>query len=146
MARKKQISFYTDMLKEGEILLLKSRDTFFNNHYSTSPLALLTNFQGSEGEAIIDKNGKITIFVDTRYHILVDRQVFKDINVHKLNFGETFLEALENMFPKNTKLYLPDDIFLNEYYKYISKISNKNVKMYLLSLTKAKLKEVFVIQ
>ena len=38
------------------------------------------------------------------------------------------------------------EIQLNEYYKYISKISNKNVKMYLLSLTKAKLKEVFVIQ
>jgi ATP-dependent exoDNAse (exonuclease V) beta subunit len=38
------------------------------------------------------------------------------------------------------------EVQLNEYYKYISKISNKNVKMYLLSLTKAKLKEVFVIQ
>ena len=35
---------------------------------------------------------------------------------------------------------------LNEYYKYIKNISNKDVKMYLLSITKAKLKEVFVIE
>ena len=35
---------------------------------------------------------------------------------------------------------------LNEYYKYIKLISNKDVKMYLLSITKAKLKEVFVIE
>ena len=35
---------------------------------------------------------------------------------------------------------------LNEYYKYLSKITDKPIKMYLLSLTKAKLEEVNVIQ
>ena len=38
------------------------------------------------------------------------------------------------------------EVQLNEYYKYISQITDKKIKMYLLSLTKAKLKEVFVIQ
>ena len=38
------------------------------------------------------------------------------------------------------------EVQLNEYYKYVSQITNKKIKMYLLSLTKAKLKEVFVIQ
>ena len=35
---------------------------------------------------------------------------------------------------------------LNEYYKYLRKITDKDIKMYLLSITKAKLKEVFVIE
>ena len=63
--RKKQIKFYTDLLNENEILLLKSQDLYFKNHYSSSPLTALTGFLGSEGEAIIDKDGKIKIFVDT---------------------------------------------------------------------------------
>ena len=41
-------------------ILLKSNDTFFKNHYSTSPLAVLTGFLGSEGEGVIDKNGYIS--------------------------------------------------------------------------------------
>ena len=34
----------------------------------------------------IDKNGKITIFVDTRYHILVEKQVYNDVDIVKLIF------------------------------------------------------------
>lgn len=117
-ARKKQIKYYTEMLKENEILLLKSADTFFKNHYSTSPLAILTGFLGSEGEAIIDKNGKITLFVDPRYHLLVDMQVFDDINIIKMPLGETFLEAIKKIYKKNTIMYVFEDIPLKTYLKY----------------------------
>ena len=81
---KEQIKFYTNLLKDDEILLLKSKDSYFKSHYIGSPLNVLTNFSGTEGEAIIDKTGKITIFVDTRYHILVEKQVFKDVSIYKM--------------------------------------------------------------
>ena len=116
--RLKQIKFYTKLLKDDEVLLLKSCDSFFKCHYSSSPLAILTGFLGTEGEAIIDKNGKIKIFVDTRYHLLVDKQVYDDVEIYKMKLGETFFEAFKKSYKKNTVLYVVDDISLNEYLKY----------------------------
>lgn len=116
--RDKQIKYYTNILKDNEILLLKSCDTFFKNHYSSSPLAILTGFAGSEGEAIIDKNGNIKIFVDTRYHLLVDKQVFPDIEVYKMDFGETFFDALKKCYKKNTVLHVEENISLKTYLKF----------------------------
>ena len=114
---KKQIKFYTNLLKENEILLLKSKDTFFKSHYLGSPLNILTNFSGTEGEAIIEKNGNITIFVDPRYHILVEKQVFKNISIYKMGLGETFFDAFKKKYKKNTVMYVSSDISLNEYWK-----------------------------
>ena len=56
---KNEIQYYTNILKENEILLLKSKDEFFKTHYQGSPLNILTNFSGSSAEAILDKNGEI---------------------------------------------------------------------------------------
>lgn len=117
MNRKKQIKFYTDLLKENEILLLKSCDSFFKNHYIGSPLNVLTNFSGSEGEAIIDKQGKIKIFVDTRYHILVDKQAYCDVEIYKMDLGETFFEAFKKSYKKDTIMHVVSDISLGEYLK-----------------------------
>ena len=113
--RDKQIKYYTELLKENEFLLLKSCDTYFKNHYSSSPLAILTGFLGSEGEALIDKNGKIKIFVDTRYHLSVDKQVFSDIEVYKMPLGESFIEAFKKNYPKNSILYVNNDILFKKY-------------------------------
>ena len=113
--RKKQIKYYCDLLKENELLLLKSSDSFFKNHYSSSPLAILTGFLGSEGEAIIDKNGNIKIFVDPRYHLLVDKQIFPDVQVYKMQLNETFFEAFKNNYKKNTILYVEENISLKRY-------------------------------
>ena len=118
--RNKQIKYYQDILKENEILLLKSSDTFYKNHYSSSPLATLTGFLGSCGEAVIDKTGKIKIFVDTRYHLLVDKQVFKDIEIYKMELDESFFDAFKKCYKKNTVLYVSDDISLKDYLKYDS--------------------------
>ena len=98
--RLKQIKFYTKLLKDDEVLLLKSCDSFFKCHYTSSPLAILTGFLGTEGEAIIDKNGKIKIFVDTRYHLLVDKQVYDDVEIYKMKLGETFFEAFKKVIRK----------------------------------------------
>ena len=117
MNSKKLIKYFTNLLKDDEILLLKSQDSFYKNHYLGSPLNKLTNFSGTEGEAVIDKSGKITIFVDTRYHILADKQVFEDVEVYKMSLGETFLEAFEKQYSKNTVLFVPNDILLKDYLK-----------------------------
>jgi len=113
--RKKLIKYCSSLLKENEILLLKSFDSFFKNHYSTSPLAVTTGFLGSEGEAIIDKNGKIRIFVDTRYHLLVDKQVYNDVEIYKMDFGETFFESFKKSYAKGTILHVCEDISLKTY-------------------------------
>lgn len=116
--RVEEIKYYTDILKDGELLLLNSKDSYFKCHYSSSPLSILTKFKGSAGEAIIDKNGKITLFVDTRYHILAEKQAFDDIEICKLNLGETFFEGFQRKYKKNTVLYVPSNIDLKEYLTY----------------------------
>ena len=113
---KEQIKFYTGLLKDNEILLLKSKDSYFKSHYLGSPLNVLTNFSGTEGEAIIEKNGNITIFVDTRYHILVEKQAFKNVSIYKMDLGESFIDAFKNKYKKNTIMHVPSDILLNEYW------------------------------
>ncbi len=116
--RNSQLKFYTSFLKKGEYLLLKSKDAYFKSHYISSPLNVLTNFSGTAGEAVVDYSGKITIFVDTRYHILVEKQVFKDIEIYKMPLNESFLDSLKKKFKKDTVLYVPSDIDLTEYIKY----------------------------
>ena len=93
MDRNKQIKFYKDLLKEDELLLLKSSDVFYKCHYTGSPLNVLTNFQGTAGEAVINKFGEITLFVDPRYHILAQKQVYNDVKIYKMELGETFFDA-----------------------------------------------------
>ncbi len=115
---KNMIGFYTDKLKEGEILLLKSQDKYYKSHYNSSPLFDLTGFSGTSGEAIIEKNGKITLFVDTRYHILAQKQIFPHINLYKLDLRESFFDAFKKCYKKNTVLHLPFDILLFDYLKY----------------------------
>ena len=111
----KQLKFYLSLLKDDELLLLKSEDSYFKSHYYQSPLNILTGFSGTEGDAIVDKNGKITLFVDTRYHILAEKQVFSNIEIYKRAFNESFYEALEKKYKKSTVLYVENNITLKKY-------------------------------
>jgi len=115
--KKLQEKFYSELLKENEILLLKSEDSFFNSHYTSSPLNIMTNFQGTAGEGVIDKKGHIVFFADTRYHKLVDKQLFKDIEIIKMPLGESFIEAFKKRFGKGTILYVSKDIQLKTFLK-----------------------------
>ena len=60
--------FYREILKNSKdgFVLLKSSDEYFNCHYKGSALNVLTGFSGTAGEALIDYEGNITIFVDPR--------------------------------------------------------------------------------
>ncbi|MBQ8475682.1 aminopeptidase P family protein [bacterium] len=148
MDRNGQIKFYKDLLKEDEVLLLKSSDSFFKCHYKGSPLHTLTNFQGSAGEAIINKIGEITLFVDTRYHILVDKQAYKDINIYKMEMGETFLDALKKTYKEGKTLYIPNDIMLDEFLKldkYFNLKTYKPKKSYIKNLDYNKNERPFLV-
>ena len=120
MNKASQIKFYKSILKDNEILLLKSSDSFFGCHYSSSPLNVLTNFSGTSGEAVIDKSGNIKLFVDTRYHLLADKITNKDVQIYKMQLAETFFDSLKKIYKKNTVLHVPCDILLKDYLKYDS--------------------------
>ena len=115
MNKEKLIEKYKRNLKDDEILLLKSKDNFLNSHYVGSMLNVFTNFSGSAGEAILDSNGKIQLFVDPRYHLMSEKQVFSNIEICKMELGETFFDSFKKKYKKNTKFYVPDDILLKDY-------------------------------
>lgn len=127
--RTEQIEYYKNLLKDDEVLLLKSKDSFFKNHYISSPLNVLTNFSGTEGEAIINKKGEIKIFVDTRYHLLVDKQVFSDIEVIKMPLGESFFDAFKKIYKKGMTLFVEEDVLLSEYLKLDKYFNLKTYKL-----------------
>ena len=80
-----------------------------------------------EYEFIYEKDGKT-------YHGIIDLLVEYDDHFEIIDYKLSDIDKEE---------YVKQ---LNEYYKYIKSISNKDVKMYLLSVTKCKLKEVFVVE
>lgn len=114
---KNQLKYYTNLLKDDEILLLKSDDDFFQNHYTSSPLTKITGFKGTAGEAVVEKSGKVTLFVDTRYHLLAPKQIYPNIELYKMDLGENIFEALEKKYKKNTILFVPSSIQLKNYLK-----------------------------
>ncbi|MBR6298401.1 MAG: aminopeptidase P family protein, partial [Candidatus Gastranaerophilales bacterium] len=127
--RCEQIKYYTDLLDENSILLLKSTDEFYKCHYTGSPLNILTGFSGTAGEALIDSDGNITLFVDTRYHILADKQAYKDIKIVKMPLSETFFDAFKKNYKKGTKLFVYDDILLSDYLNYDSYFDLRKYKL-----------------
>ena len=97
---------YLKLLKDGGFALLKSADEYFSCHYKGSPLNLLTGFSGTAGEALIDKNGKITLFVDPRYHEQADFETAKrNVETVKLKQGEGFIKSIAKKV-KSSPLYI----------------------------------------
>ena len=91
-----------EKIKENEFILLKSKDDYSYSHYKMAPLSLKTGFFGTAGEGIEDSNGKITLFVDPRYHIQAEIQTKgKNVNVVKMDFKKPFLTYLKEFLPKN---------------------------------------------
>lgn len=95
-------------LKAGEYILLKSKDDLTLEHNKNTPLYKLTGFSGTAGEAIQDYKGKITLFVDPRYHIQAeDETKGKNVEVVKLDMKTSFVEALKSKLQQDSTLYIP---------------------------------------
>ena len=113
--------------------LLKSKDDFSYEHYSTSPLSKLTGFIGTAGEGIQDKSGHITLFVDPRYHQQAEIQTKgKDISVFKMQGQYGFISYLKEFLPKNSTFLIPSKSTSLSFYKKLQKeLSNVEIKPYL---------------
>ncbi len=95
-------------LKENEYILLKSKDDLTFEHSKNTHLYRMTGFSGTAGEAVIDKSGKITLFVDPRYHIQADKETDgKNINVVKMDMKTNLIIALKKNLPKGSTLFVP---------------------------------------
>ena len=106
---------YLNLLEENEFALIKSADEYFLSHYLGSPLNVLTNFSGTTAEALIDKRGKIIIFVDPRYHEQADFEC-KGVEVVKLNMGDSFAKAISSVVGQN-KLHISESFTVLFYEK-----------------------------
>ena len=69
-----------------------------------------------------------------KYHGIIDLLVEYDDHFEIIDYKLSDIDKSEYV------------VQLNEYYKYLKQISNKEIKMYLVSITKAKLKEVSVLK
>lgn len=141
-----------EKIKENEFILLKSKDDYSYSHYKMAPLSLKTGFFGTAGEGIEDSNGKITLFVDPRYHIQAEIQTKeKNVNVVKMDFKKPFLTYLKEFLPKNSTLYIPykSTPFLF-YKKLIEELNGVNIKTYDTPLDEASIdnknEEVFEVK
>ena len=95
-------------LKAREYILLKSKDDLTLEHNKNTPLYKLTGFSGTAGEAIQDYKGKITLFVDPRYHIQAENETKgKNVEVIKLDMKTSFADALKNRLQEGNTLYIP---------------------------------------
>ncbi len=104
----KNLEDFINILKDNEYILLKSKDDLTLEHNKNTPLFKMTGFSGTAGEAIIDKNGNITLFVDPRYHIQADNETKdKNINVKKLNMETSLTDALKEILEPGSTLYMP---------------------------------------
>ena len=124
----------TNFLKENEYdyLLVNSTNEFLVEYNALEQNAryYLTGFSGSTGEALLDKNGEINLFVDGRYHKQADNQANKDTNVVKLQLGETLLNSLTDKICENSKLaVISTKISLNFYNNLKSTLSKKNIEI-----------------
>lgn len=114
-----------------EYILLKSKDDYSYEHYSSSPLSLETGFIGTAGEAV--KCGdKIFLFVDPRYHIQADIQTKeKNVEVIKMTTQYDFITYLKEILEKKSRLLIPSKSITYAFYKKLKEnLSDIEIKTY----------------
>ena len=102
----------------ADYVLLDSCDEFSREHGTNTELAKITGFTGTEGEALLDKNGKITLFVDPRYHIAAGNLANENLSVYKVKMGEKLADAFSATIPKKVKVLINENIGLARFSKY----------------------------
>ena len=123
-----------DFLNKNSIdyLLVNSTNEFLveYNELEQNARYYLTGFSGSTGEALLDKYGNISLFVDGRYHKQADNQVYKTVEVVKLGLGENFLTSLNSKLESGTKFaVVTNKISLGFYEKLNTELKTKNIEI-----------------
>lgn len=98
---------YLNLLEEYDIdsLLVCSTNQYLVEYSSLNENSryALTGFSGSTGDALITKD-KIYLFVDGRYHIQAENEVFDNITVIKLQLGQKQDEEIKKLIKTNETL------------------------------------------
>ena len=102
----------------ADFIMLNSINEFSMSHNENTELARLTGFLGSAGEALVDKNGKIYLFVDPRYHITAKNLEKKGLEAILLDMGEGYLDGFKKVADKNSKILIPTTISHLKFLKY----------------------------
>jgi len=78
-----------------DYLLVNSTNEFLMEYTPLEENAryALTGFSGSTGDALLSRD-ELLLFVDGRYHIQADQEVFAGVEVVKLQTGQVFLDEL----------------------------------------------------
>ena len=76
---------------------------------------------------MLDKNGKITLFVDPRYHIAAGNLAGENLSVYKVQMGEKLTDAFSAMVPKKAKILINENIGLSRFLKYTSYFKNYEI-------------------
>ena len=97
-------------MKEQEVnfLLVNSTNEYLDEYSELRENSRykLTGFSGSSGDALVTPDS-IYLFVDGRYHIQADLEVNHDVvTVVKLQTGQSFLDEMIKLVPKNETLGL----------------------------------------
>ncbi|MBR1977093.1 aminopeptidase P family protein [bacterium] len=111
----------------ADYVLLNSCDEFSREHGSHTELAKITGFSGTEGEALLDKNGKITLFVDPRYHITAENLANENLSVYKVQMGEKLTDAFSAIIPKKAKILINENIGLARFLRYTKCFKNYEI-------------------
>lgn len=95
-------------MKKNEYILLKSKDDLTLEHNKNTPLFKETGFSGTAGEGIKDANGRITLFVDPRYHIQADKETGgKNVKVVNLDMKTSLIDGLKQVLEPKSILFIP---------------------------------------
>ncbi|MBQ3102253.1 aminopeptidase P family protein [bacterium] len=111
----------------ADYVLLNSCDEFSREHGSHTELAKITGFSGTEGEALLDKSGKITLFVDPRYHITAENLANENLSVYKVQMGEKLTDAFSAIIPKKAKILINENIGLARFLRYTKCLKNYEI-------------------
>lgn len=94
----------------------------------------LTNFSGDTGDALLDSSGRITLFVDGRYHTQADNEVNPDkVKIYKLKLGEKQDDAICLHIAPNSVLGIVAEKVSQKRYEYLNTLLKElNVRIKLL--------------
>ncbi len=109
---------------KADYILLNSCDEFSREHDFGTELAKITGFTGTEGEALLDKNGKITLYVDPRYHIAAENLANENLSVYKVQMGEKLTDAFRASVPRNAIILINENIGLARFLRYTKYFKN----------------------
>lgn len=98
-----------------------------------SAVYTLTGFTGDTGDALLYKDGKITLFVDGRYHIQAEQEVKDSVKVVKLQAGQRMNdEIVKHMYSNSTLAIVSKKVSYMRYNYLKPLLEKKNIKIEIL--------------